>query len=134
MSCIYHKPFSCRVSQKWKHLVSLPEVNEVVMVDDSCEMVSAHPLPSVGRVKRRRGPTLISGFPEWPTSKDPGVEQFRSGGLMGAHVHTIIWMGGRYPDECEGHQAEAIGWIGLFCKNVRHIVLCGVELGGKTSR
>ncbi|OQV22350.1 hypothetical protein BV898_03847 [Hypsibius exemplaris] len=86
-------PTRCKlrqICQSWKRLVSLEDVNEVVVVDDSYLWISSTvPPKSDGGVKRPLQCNLIR--PDAGNLiESRNVEDFRRDGLMGGHVRAII--------------------------------------------
>ncbi|OQV25666.1 hypothetical protein BV898_00598 [Hypsibius exemplaris] len=112
-------PTRCKlrqVSKYWKHLVSLEEVNEVVMVDDSCHVL----WPSL------RGCIYAETCAD-RNLRATNLQDYRRQGLMGGHVRVIIYRGDNY-----GHDNARESWeaaarrfhiIGMHCPNVRSIVM-----------
>ena len=68
-----------RVSHYWKYLVSLQEVNKVIIVNPQCCLVA----PNQRRTAQNSHPRLIEGL-----NVDPVVQD---GGLMGDHVRVMIY-------------------------------------------
>ncbi|OQV19080.1 hypothetical protein BV898_06932 [Hypsibius exemplaris] len=112
-----------RVSQYWKYLVSLLEVNEVAVIDRTCLNVSRGEDHLLSKKEPRKPSRLHS--------------HMRRHGLMGDHVRAIIFVcrgpaepwdrvRSRETTRTTGdlsHLFRLIRLIGLFCSQVRQVVL-----------
>ncbi|OQV19078.1 hypothetical protein BV898_06930 [Hypsibius exemplaris] len=112
-----------RVSQYWKYLISLPEVNEVAMVDRTCLNASRGEGHLLSKKEQRERARLHS--------------HLRRHGLMGDHVRAIIFVcsepaepwdrtRSREPTWITGDLSHWVRLVGLFCSQVLQVVFLRV--------
>jgi hypothetical protein len=127
---------SCRVCRSWRYLVSMSEVNEIVLVDNSCMFIRNSYRRNRLRSSRRdravadlNDRSLCYGwyFPRSECGRYSNLSDHRRSGLLGPHVRVMVYDGG-------SRWVGSVSWIdlvrsiGLYCTNVQDVVLRHIGL------
>ncbi|OQV26169.1 hypothetical protein BV898_00290 [Hypsibius exemplaris] len=117
-----------RVSHYWKRLASREDVNEVVIVDETCCLVSTKTSPWLQTPSMNAGFSTRNTYCIWDV-ETVNLEKLSRHGLMGFHAQSIIY---RPPlNYCLFHRqlVHLIRTISMYFSNVCQIALCKVVVG-----